>query len=274
VAPAPVAVPQSHRDTARSDAHAGRRRALAFCAGVAILPALIVGIILFAVAGPVAGVIGLVVVAAAGAGGLWWGSTSVALRRMGARDLRRREEPRLVNVTQGLCATMGLAEPFVMAIDDDVPNACAVGRGPSDAVVVLTTGLIGRLDLVELEGVIAHELAHVRRGDTSAAGVVLAWCGGWCRVIGGGRWVHGILGSGREYAADQIAVAAVRYPPGLRDALARLRPGAQPSSGSVFRGSRWEITRWAWIDPTAGDDAATAGELDDTAVRIEALDQY
>jgi Zn-dependent protease with chaperone function len=254
---------------------ANRRRAIGFCAGVVAVPALVVAIVLAMAVDLVVGIIALVVVIAGGAAALWWGSTDLALRRVGARTLRRSEEPRLLNVTQGLCATMGLAEPFVMTIDDDVPNACAIGRGPSDAVVIVTTGLLARLDLVELEGVMAHELAHVQRGDTAVAGVVLALGGGWCGLLGGGRWVHGLLGRGLQYRADQVAVAAVRYPPGLRDALGRLRPPVAPSAGSQFRGARWEVTRWAWLDPSAGAaPGAAVGELDDTSVRLEALDQY
>jgi Zn-dependent protease with chaperone function len=262
-------------NTQLSEVQANRRRALGLCVALAAVPAVILGLIVAVAAGVLLGVIALVVVGVGLAAGLWWGSTSMALRRIHARDLNRSEEPRLLNVTQGLCATMGLAEPFVMTIDDDVPNACAIGKSPDDAVVIVTTGLTRRLDLVELEGVIAHELAHVQRGDIVVAGVVLAICGGWCRMLGGGRWVHGVLGHGREYRADQVAVAAVRYPPGLRDALGRLRPAVVPTADSVFAGPGWDVVRWAWLDPSLGDAASPpAGELDATSVRLEALDQY
>lgn len=270
-----VLPPEPAPSTGQADTEAARRRAVSLCGAIAVAPAVIVAVVAALVGGVLAAVIALVIVLVAVTALVWRGSTSMALRRIGARDLRRSEEPRLVNMTQGLCATMGLAEPFVMAIDDDVPNACAVGRSPADAVIVVTTGLTDRLDLVELEGVLAHELAHVQRGDTAVAGVVLAVCGGWCGVVGGGRWVHRVLGRGREYRADQIAVAAVRYPPGLRDALSRLRPAIAPTAASQFRGPRWESTRWAWLDPMAGNgDAVAVGELDDTVSRIESLDQY
>jgi Zn-dependent protease with chaperone function len=242
---------------------------------MAAMPAVALGAVLAVVAGPVIGVVVLVVVLAALAVSLWFASTSRALRRLGARDLRRSEEPRLVNVTQGLCATMGLAEPLVMIVDDAVPNACSVGRDEDDAVVVVTTGLVERLDLVALEGVLAHELAHVQRGETAVAGVVLAWAGAWCRLLGGERWVHRVVGHGREYRADQSAVATVRYPPGLRDALSLLAAGGAAVSGSRFSGPSWELTRWVWLDPTVGMAPGSAvGDLDDTAVRLAALEQY
>ena len=107
--------------------------------------------------------------------GLWRLAPSVALSRIGAVPIDEHDEPRLCNVTEGLCATFGLSMPSLYVLDDDVPNACALGRDARRSVLVVTTGLLRRLDPIELEGVIAHELAHVKRGDNgvSCIGITL-----------------------------------------------------------------------------------------------------
>jgi len=78
-------------------------------------------------------------------------------------------------LTEGLCATFGLSMPMLHVIEDDVPNACALGRDARRSDLVVTTGLLRRVDPIELEGVIAHELAHVKRGDNgvSCIGITL-----------------------------------------------------------------------------------------------------
>ena len=87
--------------------------------------------------------------------------------------------------------------------------------------------------------------------------------------------VHRAVGRGREYRADEVAAATVRYPPGLRDALGTLEEGPGPSSDSVFTGRRWRATRWLWIDPMVGSRGdPVEGELDATSVRRAALAEW
>lgn len=274
MATAPAADPRPD-EVAPSEIHANRRRARLWCLGAGAVPGVVLGAVLAAAVGWVVGLVVLVVLTVGGGFAVWRSSTSVALRRIGARALSDDEEPRLANVTRGLCATMGLREPGLMILDDPVPNACSLGRDQSDAVVIVTTGLLQRLELVELEGVVAHELAHIKRRDTAMAGVAVTVVGPWCALAGNDRWLHRAVGPGREYRADRVAVSAVRYPPGLAGALARMTEGEAPPPGSAFSGKRATATRWIWVDPMAGSGAAgEPGDLDVTAVRLAALAEW
>ena len=106
------------------------------------------------------------------------------------------EHPRLHNLVDGLCATMGLPRPIICLVDSPVPNAMAVGRDPATAWLIVTSGLDRSLTLVELEGVLAHELVHIKRHDTVVSGVAviaaLPWArGGWHRQgVGQGAFAH------------------------------------------------------------------------------------
>jgi heat shock protein HtpX len=258
-----------------AERHANRRRATTLSLGAGAGPGLVIGVVLALLVGWVVGLVALVVVTAGVSAAVWRGSTTRALRSLAARPPSSTEDPRLRNLVQGLCATMGLSEPDLLVIDDPVPNACALGRSPADATVVVTTGLLGSLELVELEGVVAHELAHVKRGDTTLAGVVLTVLGPLARISGDDALVHWALGAGREYRADQIAVSAVHYAPGLRDALAKMVAGPEPAPGSLFAGRRALATRWIFIDPMVGRrDEPAVGELDATGVRLDALHEW
>ncbi len=104
---------------------------------------------------------------------------------------------------------------------DDAPNALAIGRSPRSAAVVVTEGLLARLRRVELEGVLAHELSHVKDGSTGLRTVAVPLVGVPATVLPPGaagrlrRWVVGEA----EAPADLAAVAITRYPPGLASAL-------------------------------------------------------
>src|SRR5687767_15746727 len=75
------------------------------------------------------------------------------------------EHARLHNIVEGLCIAAGLPKPRVYVIDDPSPNAFATGRDPKHAAVAVTTGLLEKLNRVELEGVLAHELSHIKNYD-------------------------------------------------------------------------------------------------------------
>jgi Zn-dependent protease with chaperone function len=199
-------------------------------------------------------------------------------------------------------------------VEDDARNALALGRGPRTAALVLTSGLADALDPVALEGVLAHELTHIKRNDIAPATVSsallmpLAVC-----VPGMGALVHRLAGRGREFHTDRLAVAVTRYPPGLREALSEITVGPPPRPHSSLSGSAVaRTTRWLWTValPVAGSvagaevrsvasaqaaEAAEAtqaesvpstepvpafasgqvvGELDAAPVRIAALDEW
>jgi heat shock protein HtpX len=110
----------------------------------------------------------------------WWSSDKVAMRAMRAREVSPEEAPELHGMIDRLCALADMPKPRVGISDMDIPNAFATGRSPNRAVVCVTTGILGKLDAEELEGVLAHELSHVAHRDVlvmtvaSSAGIVAA----------------------------------------------------------------------------------------------------
>lgn len=170
---------------------------------------------------------GLAVVLAAGA---YLVSDRIALALTRARPAGPEgANARLHNVVEGLCVAAGLPKPDLYVVDDRTLNAFSVGRNPGHASLVVTSGLLDKLDRVELEGVVAHELAHIRNHDTllttTAVGLPLL------RLVLPGR---------RESLADVTGVRFTRYPPGLIAALEKLR-------GEKAPGRSW-ATAHLWID--------------------------
>jgi heat shock protein HtpX len=108
----------------------------------------------------------------------WYKSDTVAMKAMGAREVSPQEAPELHGMIDRLCALADMPKPRVGVADTRLPNAFATGRSPQRSVVVVTTGILQRLDAEELEGVLAHELSHVAHRDVlvmtaaSSAGIV------------------------------------------------------------------------------------------------------
>ena len=228
----------------------------------------------FAVAGlPVASVTG-VVVAVAVAVVLQRASTGVVLRALGASAADEDDAPGAFTQIEGLCATMGLALPDVFIVDDPHPDAMSVGRSGVDAAVVLTTGLLGDVDPVVLEAVLAHELTHIKRNDTAPATVAAALMLLVPLFPDPGGRVHSLAGRGREFQADAEAVRVTRFPPGLRQALDMAAAGGT----SVLMSRRaGKVTRWLWTAALPAADGGAVdctGELDAPAVRMAALDEW
>jgi heat shock protein HtpX len=95
----------------------------------------------------------------------YWKSDAVALAMSHARPADPTTYARLHNLVEGLCIAAGLPKPRVYVIEDDAPNAFATGRSPRHAAVAVTTGLMEKMNRIELEGVLAHELSHVKNYD-------------------------------------------------------------------------------------------------------------
>ncbi len=95
----------------------------------------------------------------------YWYSDRIVLKISGAKEVKREEYRELWNITENLCIASGLPMPRLYIINDPAPNAFATGRNPKNAVVAVTTGLMNILDRSELEGVIAHELSHIKNRD-------------------------------------------------------------------------------------------------------------
>jgi heat shock protein HtpX len=107
----------------------------------------------------------------------YYSSDKIVLGISKARPVTKDEFPYLYNVVEGLAIAAGLPAPKCYVIDDTAPNAFAAGRKPETAVICVTTGLLEKLDRVELEGVVAHEMSHIRNYDVRLQTVVVVMAG-------------------------------------------------------------------------------------------------
>ena len=97
--------------------------------------------------------------------GSYYASDKIVLAISRARPVKKEDYPYLYNVVEGLAIAAGLPKPRCYVIDDTAPNAFASGRNPKNSVIVVTTGLVQKLNRAELEGVIAHEMSHIKNYD-------------------------------------------------------------------------------------------------------------
>lgn len=141
----------------------------------------------------------------------YWKSDSIALAVSRAHPADPQQYARLHNLIEGLCIAAGLPKPRVYIIDDPAPNAFATGRNPQHAAIAVTTGLLEKMNRVELEGVLAHELSHVKNYDilvstlaVTMAGVVVLLADIGLRSM----WFGGISGNRRSNSNDNGAGAA------------------------------------------------------------------
>lgn len=124
----------------------------------------------------------------------YWFSDKIVLKMYGAREVSEAEQPLLYSMVRRLSQKAGLPMPKVCIIDEDQPNAFATGRNPQHGTVAVTTGIMRILTREELEGVIAHELAHIKNRDilvgtiaATIAGAIsyLAQMAQWAAIFGG-----------------------------------------------------------------------------------------
>jgi heat shock protein HtpX len=113
-----------------------------------------------------AGIVFAVVLAVGMTAGSYYYSDRVVLAMSRARPVEKAEFPYLYNVVEGLAIAAGVPAPRCYVIEDTAPNAFATGRNPRQSVIVVTTGLLQKMDRLELEGVIAHEMSHIKNYDT------------------------------------------------------------------------------------------------------------
>jgi len=143
---------------------------------------------------------------------------------------------------RAFASATALSTPELRIIHSPLVNSLAAARTPAHAAIVITTGAVEQLERIELEGLLAHHLCRIRRGDAAIetlAGVLLAWpltAVGWLRR----RVMDRVLPPGRGLAADFEAVSLTRYPPGLLSALMTLsRHGARVPSPTVAALHMW-----------------------------------
>lgn len=201
--------------------------------------------------------------------GSYWYSDKIVLKMYHAKEVTEHEQPKLYGVVHKLAVRANLPMPKVYIVHTSMPNAFATGRSPKHAAVAATTGILDLLTPEELEGVLAHELAHVKNRDTlisavaaTIAGVItmVAMMARWAAIFGGiGRNDDGdsnivgfivlailapiaatiiqlAISRSREYAADAEGARISQKPWALANALEKLEYGAQhyrPGKGDV-----------------------------------------
>jgi heat shock protein HtpX len=172
----------------------------------------------------------------------WYGDRFV-LGMLGARELLLAGAPGIHSTVERLAARAGVSKPRLYLLPDGHPRAFVVGRGPGGSTLALSQGLVTAASPAELDGVIAHELAHVARRDVlvqtiavvvAATLIELSRIGGWLErallfVLGpvASAFVHLLLSPRREFAADRLAAALCESPHGLADALIRLEQASE-----------------------------------------------
>jgi heat shock protein HtpX len=207
-------------------------------------------------------------------GGAYFFSDKIALMSSGARPVTREEAPRLYASVERLAARGNLPVPKVYIIPQAAPNAFATGRNPRHAAVAATQGLLELVNDDELDGVIAHELGHVRNYDILTSSIAATLAGAitwiahmaqWAMIFGGGRRDNDREGGGiaaiamiilapiaamimqfaisrqREYAADASSARLLGHPYGLISALEKLEAynkripmDVSPTTASLF----------------------------------------
>ena len=220
-----------------------------------------------------------VVISVAMTWGSYFKSDKIAIAVSRAKPADPQHDAQLINIVESLSIAAGIPAPRVYVIEDDAPNAFATGRNPEHGAVAVTRGLMEKMSRDELEGVVAHELAHIKNRDTlvmtiavTLVGVIVLmadiflramWFGGGSRDrdSGGGAWPIMLVGllllilapifaqmmqfaisRRREFLADAEGVLITRYPAGLIGALEKLK-GDQTVVRSASR-----ATAHLWIE--------------------------
>lgn len=192
----------------------------------------------------------------------YFASASLAVVMTGAREIKKKDNPRLYNTVENLSIATGLPMPKVYIIDDPAPNAFATGRDPEHAVVAATTGLLDIMDNKELNAVMAHEMSHVKNYDIRVSMITfgLVCIVGYIADLGVRMMLYtnrhdsddnspvGLIvmllvsviapvaaslaqlavSREREYLADASAAHITRYPEGMISALKKLDTHSQP----------------------------------------------
>jgi len=187
----------------------------------------------------------------------YWYSDKIVLLMTRAKPVKRETDPELYRILENLCIGAGLPVPKLYIIEEEQPNAFATGRNEKHAVVAVTRGLLNRLERAEIEGVIAHELAHIKNKDmllqtltVTLVGVIVILSDIFLRIalfFGGGserdkrniffvvlallaailaplaaQLIHFAISRKREFLADATGALITRYPEGLARALEKI----------------------------------------------------
>jgi heat shock protein HtpX len=168
----------------------------------------------------------------------YWYADRVVLGMVGARELVLAEAPALHATVERLARRAGVSKPRLYLLPDGHPRALATGRGPRGSTIAVSRGLLGAAPPAELEGILAHELWHVKARDVVVQNAVVVLATALLELTRVGGWfsrmllftfgplaaalVHLFLSTRREYAADRFAAELCESPHGIADALVRL----------------------------------------------------
>lgn len=214
----------------------------------------------------------------------YFAAAKIALAVNGAKQIEKRDDPRLYRIVENLAITDGMPMPKVYIMDDPAPNAFATGRDPQHAVVCATTGLLAIMDDSELEAVMAHEMGHVQNYDirvmmivfglVSAIGLIadmilhFVWFAGdddespnpvflalgiLAAILAPfvAMLVQLAVSRRREYLADSTSALTTRYPEGLISALEKIR-----DHGSATRRQNSATAHLFFANPLKGKSLA------------------
>lgn len=232
---------------------ANRRKTIGLLMGMGVLMWGVVYSALTYFGGTGAGIVPIAVgISLVSVWGSYYGSDKLVLRMTGAKLITEDDNPKLFGLVQEVVIASGLPMPKVAIVIDSAPNAFATGRNPEHALIAFTTGILDAMDRDELQGVIAHEMAHVANRDTLVSAVAATTAGAIAIItdilarmffFGGRRdsnanpialivsllilimapvaaiMLKSAISRKRESLADATAVAFTRNPAGLRSAL-------------------------------------------------------
>ena len=236
---------------------ANRRKTIGLLISMGVLMWCVVYAALTYFGGTGAGIVPIAVgIALISVWGSYYGSDKLVLTMTGAKLIQESDNPKLFELVQEVTIASGLPMPKVAIVIDSAPNAFATGRNPEHALIAFTTGILDAMDRDQLQGVIAHEMAHVANRDTLVSAVAATTAGAIAIVsdmltrmmfFGGGRdrnregggnpialvislvililaplaavMLKSAISRKRESLADATAVSFTRNPAGLRSAL-------------------------------------------------------
>jgi len=240
---------------------ANKRKTFLLIFGFVVLLALVGLAFNYLLSGGVVGIVIVAVIVIVSSTVSYFNSDKAALAISHAKPADPHQYARLYNLIEGLCIASGLPKPRLYIIEDEAPNAFATGRNPKHAAIAVTTGLLEKMNRVELEAVLAHELSHIRNYDilvmtltVTMVGIIALLSDFFLRFMffGGSSdddngnnplaivfMIFGFIllifapiiayvmqsavSRKREFLADASGVQLTRYPPGLISALEKLK---------------------------------------------------
>jgi heat shock protein HtpX len=235
----------------------------------------------------------------------YFAAAKLALAMNGAKEIAKKDEPRLYRTVENLSIATGMPMPKVYLIDDPAPNAFATGRDPKHAVVAATTGLLSIMDDDELEAVMAHELGHVKNYDIRVMMIVFGLVSAisfiadmifhlmWFRsddespnpifmvlaIVAAilapfiAMLVQLAVSRRREYLADSTGAMTTRYPEGLARALEKIR-----DHGSAMKRQNTATAHFFFANPLKGASLAklfsTHPPIDDRIAKLRGMGNH